>query len=79
MFKWLDNFSFPVLIIIAVFLGMAPFGEQPHLLEKINMLMAGTLVKPLDIFDLIMHSAPIILLAIKTVLYVQKMRANHSP
>lgn len=79
MFKWLDNFSFPVLIIIAVFLGMAPFGGQPHLLEKLNMLMAGTLVEPLDIFDLFMHSAPIILLVIKTVLYVQKKSETNSP
>jgi len=71
MFKWLDNFSFPVLIIISIFLGMAPFGAQPHLVEKINLLMAGNLVKPLDIFDLIMHSTPIILLVIKTVRYVR--------
>lgn len=72
MFKWLDNLSFPVLIIISIFLGAAPFGAQPHLLEKLNMLMAGSLVKPLDIFDLIMHSIPIILLSIKTVLFLRK-------
>ncbi len=67
--KWLDNFSFTVLIILMVFLGTAPLGGQPHLLEKINMLMAGNLVKPIDIFDLLMHSAPIILLALKTIRY----------
>ncbi len=69
MKKFLDNFSFPVLIIMVVLLGSAPIGSQPHLIEKINMLMAGTLVKPLDIFDLLMHSAPIVLLVIKTVFH----------
>ncbi|MCW8929461.1 MAG: RND transporter [Gammaproteobacteria bacterium] len=72
MQKFLDNFSFPILIIIALLLGTAPFGAQPHLLEKINMLMSGTLVAPLDIFDLLFHSAPIILLIIKTVLFFKK-------
>ena len=69
MKKFLDNFSFPVLIILAVFLGTAPIGSQPHLLEKIDMLMSGTLVKPLDIFDLLLHSAPIVLLIIKSILF----------
>ncbi len=67
--KWLDNFSFTVLIILTIFLGTAPLGGQPHLLEKINMLMAGNLVKPIDIFDLVMHSTPVILLVLKTIRY----------
>ncbi|MBE9527414.1 MAG: hypothetical protein IME94_10650 [Proteobacteria bacterium] len=67
--KFLNNFSFPMLIILAILMGIAPFNAEPHLIEKLNMLMAGTLVKPLDIFDLLMHSAPLILLIIKSVLY----------
>ena len=63
--KWLDNLSFTLLIIVAIFLGSAPLGAQPHLFEKIDMLMAGTLVKPIDIFDLILHSTPIVLLILK--------------
>ncbi|MCU7800868.1 MAG: hypothetical protein KZQ70_12165 [gamma proteobacterium symbiont of Lucinoma myriamae] len=69
MTRLLDNLSFPMLIIMAVLLGTAPIGAEPHLIEKINMLLAGLLVKPLDIFDLLMHSAPIILLVIKIVLW----------
>ncbi|MCU7817799.1 MAG: hypothetical protein KZQ57_02765 [gamma proteobacterium symbiont of Lucinoma myriamae] len=69
MARLLDNLSFPMLIIMAVLLGTAPIGAEPHLIEKINMLLAGLLVKPLDIFDLLMHSAPIILLVIKIVLW----------
>ncbi|MCN4144611.1 MAG: RND transporter [Thiohalomonas sp.] len=56
---------------MAVLLGTAPIGGEPHLIEKINMLLFGTLVKPLDIFDLLMHSAPIILLVIKIILLLK--------
>ena len=52
-------------------------GGEPHLIEKINMLMAGTLVKPLDIFDLVLHSAPIILLLLKS-FYWLKSQNNSS-
>ena len=76
--KWLDNFSFPVLIILTIFLGTAPLGGQPHLLEKINMLMAGSLVKPLDIFDLLMHATPIILLALKTIRYFKLKQSSEA-
>ena len=71
MQKFLDRFSFPVLIILAILLGTAPIGAQPHLLEKINMLMTGTLIKPLDMFDLLLHSAPIVLLILKLIFFVK--------
>jgi len=48
---------------------LAPFSPQPHLLEKLQMLFAGTLSKPIDIFDLFLHGTPLVLLAIKTVRY----------
>jgi len=67
---WLDKIPFPTLIIIAVLLGLAPFTPQPHLLEKLQMLFAGTLSKPIDIFDLFLHGTPLVLLAIKTVRHV---------
>ena len=67
-----------MLIILAFFMAMAPFGAEPHLVEKWNMLMSGTLVKPLDIFDLLMHSTPIILLLIKSVLYFNPSAVNDS-
>jgi hypothetical protein len=33
--------------------------------EKLRMLSQGTLTQPLDIFDLLMHATPLVLLAIK--------------
>ena len=53
------------LLLVAVLLGLAPFTPEPHLVEKVKMLFAGTLSAPLDILDLLMHSAPAILLLAK--------------
>jgi len=55
--------DYAVLIPLALLLGLAPFVPQPHLVEKLGMLCAGTLRRPLDIFDLIWHSWPLLLLA----------------
>ena len=33
--------------------------------EKLRMLRQGTLTKPLDIFDLVMHATPWVLLILK--------------
>lgn len=53
------------LALISLMLGLAPFVPEPHLLEKLKMLMAGNLVKPIDIFDLVMHGTPVVLLVLK--------------
>jgi hypothetical protein len=60
-----------VLILAAVLLAAMPLG-QPHLLEKLRMLMAGTLKRPLDWFDLLMHSAPLLLLFLKAFLVLRR-------
>lgn len=63
--QWLDRISLSLLAPVAVLLALAPFTPEPHLWEKLKMLAAGTLVKPLDIFDLLMHGAPLALLVLK--------------
>lgn len=63
--KWLDRIPLSLLAPVAVLLALAPFTPEPHLWEKLKMLAAGTLVKPLDIFDLLMHGAPLALLGLK--------------
>jgi hypothetical protein len=65
--QWLDRIPLVVLIIAALTLGLAPFVPEPHLWEKLKMLAAGTLSRPLDIFDLLWHAAPWLLLAAKLV------------
>jgi hypothetical protein len=65
--KWLDNVPLTLLLPVAVLLALLPFSPEPHLWEKLKMLAAGTLVRPIDIFDLLMHGAPLVLLALKLV------------
>lgn len=60
--NWLDRLPWSTLILAAVLLGLAPFVPEPHLWEKLKMLIAGELKRPIDIFDLLMHSAPTLLL-----------------
>jgi hypothetical protein len=63
--QWLDRIPLAALLVASLTLGLAPFVPEPHLWEKLKMLAAGTLSRPIDIFDLLMHGAPWILLVMK--------------
>ena len=65
--SWLDRIPFVPLVMITLMLGLAPFAPEPHVWEKLKMLFDGTLGKPIDIFDLVMHGTPWVLLGLKTV------------
>jgi hypothetical protein len=54
--------DYKFLIPLVLLLGFAPFFPQPHIVEKISMLLTGTLKKPIDIFDLVWHAWPFVLL-----------------
>jgi hypothetical protein len=64
---WLDQFSLTLIIIACILLGLAPFFPEPHIWEKLKMLAAGDLTRPLDIFDLILHATPFVVLILKLV------------
>lgn len=63
----LDQIPISILIVAALTLGLAPFVPEPHIWEKLKMLLAGDLVRPIDIFDLLMHATPFVLLAAKLI------------
>ena len=63
--RWLDKFPLAILIALAAWMAVAPISPEPHLLEKLRMLSQGTLTNPLDIFDLLLHSTPIVVLALR--------------
>lgn len=46
-------------------MAIAPIVPEPHPMEKIHLLIQGKLTKPLDIFDLCLHTAPIVLLLVR--------------
>ncbi|GFE61903.1 hypothetical protein [Geobacter sp. AOG2] len=59
--------DYQFLIPLVLLLGFAPFYPQPHIVEKIRMLLAGTLKRPIDIFDLFWHAWPFALLAYRII------------
>jgi hypothetical protein len=65
--KWLDDLPLWMLAVGALALGLAPFTPEPHLVEKLRLLAQGTLTRPIDIFDLLLHAALPVLLAVKLV------------
>ena len=72
-FSFIDKTSLAAFLVIALTLGLAPFTPQPHIVEKLAMLVNGELSKPIDIFDLFLHGTPWALLAIK----LFRMAANN--
>ncbi|MDO8449699.1 MAG: hypothetical protein Q7T10_12945 [Rhodoferax sp.] len=65
MMKWLDRFPLLWLVVLAVWMAVAPITPEPHLIEKLRMLGNGTLSRPIDIFDLCLHAAPLLLLVLR--------------
>jgi len=63
--SWLHCPPMGMLLIAAVVLGSMPLMPEPHLFEKIRMLMDGTLVRPVDIFDLFWHGWPILWIVLR--------------
>ena len=72
--NWIDRQPLMLFVIASLTLGLAPFVPEPHVLEKLRMLAAGELSRPIDIFDLLMHGAPWVLLLMK--LYRQMQRGR---
>lgn len=70
MERWLSEISWPIVIILCLTLGLAPF-NPPHLLEKLQMLMKGRLARPLDWLDLLVHGTPWVLLVLKGVISIK--------
>jgi len=61
----LAKIPFHMAVIFSLTLGLAPFLPEPHIWEKLKMLAEGTLSRPIDIFDLLMHATPWAILILK--------------
>jgi len=53
--------------MVALLLGLAPFSPEPHLIEKLRMLAHGELSRGIDVFDLFLHGAPLLVVVLKLV------------
>jgi hypothetical protein len=60
--NWLARIPLIMLAPLALLLALAPFRPEPHLWEKLKLLAAGNLTQPIDILDLFLHGAPLLLL-----------------
>jgi len=67
----LDRLPWGVIVLLALTLGLAPF-RPPHIVEKLQMLFRGTLTRPIDWFDLLLHAAPWVLLVLKAAVSVRQ-------
>lgn len=67
MFDFLDKIPYRALSVVAVLMLLAPFQPMPHAVEKLIMLKNGSLKRPIDIFDLIIHTGPLLILIAKIV------------
>jgi hypothetical protein len=74
--QFIDRFPFWLLLTLTVFMLGAPFVPEPHLVEKMRMLAEGTLTKPLDIFDVIWHLLPAVLLTVKIIRIYSKKSSS---
>lgn len=63
--QWLDRIPLSLLLPVALLLAVMPLAPEPHLWEKLKMLFSGTLTRPIDIFDLVLHGGPLLLVALK--------------
>ncbi len=79
MLSWTDRFPLYLFIVAALTLGLSPFVPEPHLWEKLRMLAGGTLVKPIDIFDLLLHATPWALLIMKVWRILSRGRSTPQP
>lgn len=64
--EFLSKLPWGLLILACLTLGLAPFAP-PHIWEKLQMLVKGRLVRPIDWFDFLLHGTPWVLLILKAV------------
>ena len=67
----LNKIPLPLLIVLCLTLGLAPFKPEPHVWQKLSMLVSGELTRPLDMFDLVLHGTPWILLIARLALMLK--------
>lgn len=76
---WIDRIPLLLLVPLTLWLAVAPVVPEPHLQEKLRMLAQGQLQRPIDIFDLLLHSGPLGLLAVRLVRWLRQRRRGTPP
>lgn len=65
VFKWIDSIPTGILVFFSIWMLIAPIHPEPHLVQKFSWIMESKSFKAIDVFDVIWHLLPSILLLIK--------------
>lgn len=76
--RLIRELPFSILIVTTVLMMGAPFVPEPHLVEKARMAMNGTLTCPIDLFDVVWHLFPLMILVFKTVVWIRDRTAKNT-
>ncbi len=68
---WVESLDWVLVVVVCLTLGLAPF-SPPHIVEKLQMLARGKLVRPIDWFDLLLHGIPWLVLILKAGLALKR-------
>jgi hypothetical protein len=69
--EFISKLPWGLVILACLTLGLAPF-SPPHIWEKLQMLIKGQLVRPIDWFDFVMHGTPWVVLVLKGIVSLMK-------
>ncbi|MCK4940287.1 MAG: hypothetical protein KAR80_08285 [Rhodospirillaceae bacterium] len=53
--SFIDNLPTLPTLAIGIWMGLAPFAPEPHLVQKFLMAINGDAFKLIDVFDVFMH------------------------
>ena len=65
MLSLVSKINWPILIVACATIGLAPLFPEPHVWEKLRMMVQGNLILAIDWFDLLMHGTPWVLVVLK--------------
>lgn len=69
--RWIEGLPWAGVVLACATLGLAPFAP-PHVVEKLGMLARGELSRPIDVFDLLLHGSPWLLLAARAAVALRR-------
>lgn len=75
----LESYKRPLLyLLLGVVMAVMPISEEPHLVQKVKLLLAGHLYGLMDWFDLVLHGGPL-LFALLFLIYTMLSKKSPEP
>jgi len=75
--KVLNNLK--IIILLCLTLGLAPYFPEPHIVGKVKWIIGGGEgMKLMDVFDLVLHGFPFILLIRIIYIKINQIGSNNS-